>query len=267
MSALALLCQCHGYRYTHGKLLYFSVKERMLLQKRQFKEAEKLLENVLREADAYYDTHAQAYEARQAKVRKSQAKLKDYDLVEPPREVVIQPAGKRLVSGNPDYSEDDLMSGVPLALGVEYEQMMKGLAVSSRGLFKSQLGPVIASLGTHYSPARLMQLVTAGVITEDQLPDVLRPPVYEATPERRGPSPYALLEKELEDKLRDYPKVVWQKIDTERNFIANDAKMSRQVLKQRQATNRAIGALVESGQVVGKGERVNTIYLLANYDM
>lgn len=263
LSALALLCQCRGYRHVHKKLLYFSVQERALIQAQQIEKAELLLKKVLSEADMYYGVHAEEYEAREAKRRKSQAKLKDYDLVEPPREVVIQPAGKRLVSGNPNYSEEVWESRAPISFGIGFEQMVRGLAVGPRDLLRSQLGAIAATSGT-VSPAQLKQMVADGVITEDQLPEALRPPVYEAVPELHGPSPYAIVEEELEDKLRRYPKVVWQKIETERNLVDNDAGIDREVRRQRQATNRAIDALMESGQVVSNGKRVNTLYSLAN---
>lgn len=68
LSQLALVCQCRGYRYTHKKLLFFSVQERRLKQEHKFSEVEQLLERVVKEADV---AHAARVEKNRAMKRKS----------------------------------------------------------------------------------------------------------------------------------------------------------------------------------------------------
>ena len=110
LSQLALLCGCYGYRHAHGKLLYFSVRERQLKQEEKFGEAQKLLVQVIEEADAEYGRRAEEVEIKEAKRKKRQARAKalagTLALVEPPKEVVVAPASRRLVSGNPLVGND-----------------------------------------------------------------------------------------------------------------------------------------------------------------
>jgi hypothetical protein len=291
LSQLALMCKCHGYRYAHRKLLFFSVPERAFLQARRFEEAEQLLKMMLGEADAYYKAHAEKFRAKEVERRRQQAKLEVYDLVEPPKEVVIRPTERRLVSGNPAYSKDDWALagiGVPDSVlkndwglgGIGTLDYVKGLLSSSRaelvtGAALNRIGTqdyiegllrpikaesaMVAALGGVPAALRTqMQMIAEGLSPED-----LQPPQYETIPEQREPSSYALLENELAQKLRRYPKVVWQKLKSERRF-AEDDEILRQVQVARQATRRALLALVDNGEVVSRGERANAIYSLAD---
>lgn len=95
------MCQCHKYRYAHQKLLYFSVKERLLKQAEEFDQVNELLQTVLDEADAEYETRVQKSIEEAAKRRKREQKLKAYDFKEPPMEVVVRPEARRRVSGSP----------------------------------------------------------------------------------------------------------------------------------------------------------------------
>lgn len=268
LSKLVLMAEIHGYRHAHHKLMRFSVQERAYKQAGQTEKAAQLLKTVLDEADAYYRTHAQKFEDREVKRRKRQARLKVYVLVEPDEEVVIRPAEKRLVSGNPDYSPDDwekIMTGTADAR-FSYHQILNKMSVlhSVAGTHHPTRGALAmsAAMGA-LNPAMRLKLISEGVLSEDFLPDVLRPPVYETIPEQREPSLYTLLKNELEGKLERYPKVVWQKIDTECT-LRDDEKIERQIWGQRQATNRAVDALVQSGKVVEQGERMNALYFLAD---
>lgn len=223
LSQLALMCLCHGYRYTHKKILFFSVVEQKYLQARQFEDAELLLAKMLSEADAYYDTYKVKLEVKEARDRRQLEAIKAYDLVKPPKEVITRPAERRLVSGNPALSEFGSMRMFGGISDVLKEQMMM------QGL----------------------------------LPDSLQPPQYETIPEESEPSPYALLEAELEHKLENYPKVVWQKLESERGFAVDD-KVTRQISVARQATRRALLALLEEGEVTVEDKRVNAIFRLAS---
>jgi len=71
-----------------------------------------------------------------------------------------------------------------------------------------------------------------------------------------------LLDEELKQKLEHYPKVVWQKIETERRFIDENDETKRQVHVARQATKRALAALVKDGEVAVEGKRADAVYCL-----
>lgn len=225
LSQLALMCLCHGYRYTHQKLLFFSVGERAYLQAKQFGDAEHLLEKMLGEADAYYDTYKAKLEVKEAKHRRQLEALRAYDLVKPPKEVVTRPAERRLISGNPALSRFGSVQGLSMY-------------------------------------ANISDVLKEQMIGQGLLPDSLQPPQYETIPEESEPSPYALLEAELEQKSENYPKVVWQKLESERDF-ADDDEVKRQILVARQATWRALQALLKGGEITVEGKGVAAIYRLA----
>lgn len=252
LSQLALMCLCHGYRYTHKKLLFFSVVERTYLQAEQFGDAEQLLEKMLGEADAYYDSYKAKLRVKEAKRRRQLEAIKAYNLVKPPKEVVIRPAEKRLVSGNPAFSQKDWgvlqFSGLKIAAAAGILPSIKGLIESTQGY------PTYANIPDDLKE----QIVGQGLLA-----DSLQPPRYETIPEERGPSSYAILEDELEQRLKNYPKVVWQKLESERDF-AKDDEVTRQILVARQATRRALQALLEDGEVTVEGKGAAAIYRLAS---
>lgn len=91
---------------------------------------------------------------------------------------------------------------------------------------------------------------------------MLQPPEYETIPAEHGPSEYVLLDGELRQKLEHYPKVVWQKIKTERRFAEEGSEIQKQAQVARQATKRALQALIKNGKVAAEGERADAIYRL-----
>jgi hypothetical protein len=256
LSQLAIMCKCHGFRYAHQKLLYFSVQERFLKQARQFDNVNELLQDVLDEADAEYRNRAQKNQDDVEKRRRRERKLRSYDLKEPPTKVVTRPETHRLVSGNPhlkDYGLGNLGVAGMADLG-----MLSGSIVDG---FRGNLlqGPAAAARWDQMT--RVAGIIPAALL--DPTPDFLKPPVYEKVPAQHGPSEYTLLDEQLRDKLRRYPKVVWQKIKIERRFADDDDETRRYVQSARQATRRVLQKLVNEGKIVVEQERSDAIYRLA----
>ena len=271
LSQLALLCRCYGYRHAHGKLLYFSVRERQLKQEEEFGEAQKLLVQVIEEADAEYKRRAEEAEIKEAKREKRQARSKalteTLELVEPPKEVVTAPASRRLVSGNPLVSNSmNQRLAVADATAPQLGAAVKGLGVGMENVKRLQAAgaavPIasqsfasfgVTNLSDHLRHVQAIQDMAAYV------PNFLREAVYETIPERRTPSPYQKLDDALSERLDEYPKVVWQKLASERRFIEDD-ELGRHVRNHRQAVKRAVDALVKSGQVEKEGELTRAVY-------
>lgn len=278
------MCECHGYRHAHQKLLYFSVQERHLKQDEKHDGIIKLLKTVLDEAKEEYETRLEKTKREEMRQRKRTQKLAAYDLKEPPTKVVTHPESRRLVSGNPLHDQYHSYSSILEAHGVFDDsdslntQYTAGLSASFGSL------PSAMEHQSHLSAAALGGILFEAIapdflqppqyeITpakyepsqyafEAITPDSLQPPQYEILPAKYEPSQYALLDRELKQKLEHYPKVVWQKIETERRFIDEDDEIKRQVRVARQATKRALAALVKDGEVAVEGKRADAVYYL-----
>lgn len=124
----------------------------------------------------------------------------------------------------------------------------------------SMLRGAIASYSSDSDAVRGIQGL-AGVIGEFQRQP--QPPVYKEIPEQRERTAFALIDAELKQRLERYPKVVWQKLEVERQF-KEDNEIVREIMLVRQATRRALEALVKDGKVIRKGKLVDGIYSLSN---
>ncbi len=104
LSQLELMCLCHGYRYTHGKLLYFSVQERLFKQTRDDHKVEELLQTVLKEADDEYAARKLDVGSTAAKRYEQNRRSEVYDLREPKTEIIVRAPHKQLMMGITDVS-------------------------------------------------------------------------------------------------------------------------------------------------------------------
>ena len=251
LSQLAIMCECYGYHHAHGKLLYFSVKEREYLQAHDFDGAQALLEEALDEADADYNERAEKLRTQELKRRRQKAIVEKYTLVEPPKEVVKRPATRRLISGDPLYKSRTLLNDrVPGLSGLFLGLNLPEISVKSATL---------SSYGKLFQDTSLL----GGALSDSLSLGISQPPVYEEVSEERGPSPYAVVVDELDQKLKRYPKVVWQKLELERRFV-EDENIAREVQKVRQATRRALNTLLKKGRVKSAGKRSDATYYLTD---
>jgi len=218
-----VFCHCYGYREFEGKVLRFSVRERCLLQTRNYDEAEALLERVVAEADEEHQRREEL-EAQNNKGQKRRvARLKELEHVEPPKQ--------RSVSvPNP---QNDVLGR--LAASEAFAEIQRSLLPTG-----------IASQVMEFHAATRDVRTIAGVSTLS--------PIFQSLIEKELPGhTYWDVNEKLEERLLRYPKVVWTKIKVERESV-KDEEIDRIVRRQRASVRRTLASLLAKGALLKDDE-------------
>ncbi len=252
-SQLSLLAKIYGYRVIEGKLLYFSVKERALLQDKRFDECNDFLLAVIENADK--ENHIrEAKNIPKDKRKRQREKIKqELSLVEPPKE-------RTVARNKPDSIIDSTLRlmgrsdfSLPLrsTLNEQFAQGLAPLLEAQRmaGIAQEQLkvGNELAAAFAHLTkPPALSYLDSA----------LSQPPIEYVTIEGHA---YHDTVNELEVRLSKYPKIIWTKMSIERECI-KDENLMAQVQKRRQRIRRAVTKLINNNVIFQTTTGDETLY-------